>query len=100
MDFDKLFEELDLWKRLHPEEIGHRSKYQELFSEKKPLLFSSLRKIISGYYPVIIKYVYCDYICYRLEWIRQYEAINSTGIITDMVSPLRLLIPSIFLVIW
>jgi len=103
MDFDKLFEELDLWKRFHPEEIGHRNKYQELFSEKKPLLFSSLRKIISGYYPVIIKYVYCDYICYRLEWVRQYEVINKkecTGIITDMVSPLRLLIPSIFLVIW
>lgn len=100
MDFNKLFEELDLWERFHPEEMGHKNKYEELFSEKKPLLFSSLRKIISGYYPVIIKYAYCDYICYKLEWARQYEVINSTGIITDMVSPLRLLIPSIFLVIW
>jgi hypothetical protein len=39
MDFDKLFEELGLWKRLHPEEIGHRNKYQELFSEKNLFYF-------------------------------------------------------------
>lgn len=101
MDFDKLFEELDLWKRFHPEEIGHRNKYQELFSEKKPLLsFSSLRKIIAGYYPVIVDEKDGHYYYYHIEWMRQCDVIQFKSLVNSVICPLRLLIPSIFSVIW
>ncbi|BBG57990.1 hypothetical protein [uncultured phage] len=75
------------------------AKHQELFSEKKPLLsFSSLRKIIAGYYPVIVDEKDGYYYYYHIEWIRQCSVIQSKS--NGVICPLRLLIPSIFSVIW
>ena len=75
------------------------AKYQELFSEKKPLLsFSSLRKIIAGYYPVIVDEKDGHYYYYHIEWIRQCSVIQLKN--NGVICPLRLLIPPIFLVIW
>lgn len=72
------------------------AKYQELFSEEKPLLsFSSLRKIIAGYYPVIVDEKDGHYYYYHIEWIRQCS-VNQI----NAICPLKLLIPSIFSVIW
>ena len=74
------------------------AKYQELFSEKKSLLsFSSLRKIIAGYYPVIVDEKDGYYYYYHIEWIRQCRVVQSKS---NSICPLRLLIPSIFSVIW
>lgn len=71
------------------------AKYQELFSEKKPLLsFSSLRKIIAGYYPVIVEEKDGYYYYYHIEWMRQCKVNN-----INCYCPLKLLIPSIFSVI-
>ena len=75
------------------------AKYQELFSEKKPLLsFSSLRKIIAGYYPVIVDEKDGHYYYYHIEWMRQCDVIKFKG--NGVICPLKLLIPSIFSVIW
>lgn len=75
------------------------AKYQELFSEKKPLLsFSSLRKIIAGYYPVIVEEKDGHYYYYHIEWMRQCNVIQFKG--NGVICPLKLLIPSIFSVIW
>ena len=71
------------------------AKYQELFSEKKPLLsFSSLRKIIAGYYPVIVEEKDGRYYCYHIEWLRQCSVIQFKS--NGVICPLRLLMPSIF----
>ena len=75
------------------------AKYQELFSEKKPLLsFSSLRKIIAGYYPVIVDEKDGHYCYHHIEWMRQCNVIQFKS--KGVICPLRLLIPSIFSVIW
>ena len=76
------------------------AKYQELFSEKKLLSFSSLRKIITGYYPVIVEEKDGDgyYYYYHIEWMRQCNVIQFKS--NGVICPLRLLIPSIFSVIW
>ena len=77
------------------------AKYQELFSEKKPLLsFSSLRKIIAGYYPVIVEEKDGHYYYYHIEWIRQCNVIQFKSLVNGVICPLKLLIPSIFSVIW
>ena len=75
------------------------AKYQELFSEKKPLLsFSSLRKIIAGYYPVIVDEKDGHYYYYHIEWMRQCNVIQFKS--NGVICPLKLLIPPIFSVIW
>ena len=75
------------------------AKYQELFSEKKPLLsFSSLRKIIAEYYPVIVDEKDGHYYYYHIEWMRQCNVIQFKS--NDVICPLKLLIPPIFSVIW
>ena len=71
------------------------AKYQELFSGKKPLLsFSSLRKIIAGYYPVIVEEKDGHYYYYHIEWMRQCSVIQFKS--NGVICPLRLLMPSIF----
>jgi hypothetical protein len=73
-------------------------QYQELFSEKKLKSFSSLRKIIAGYYPVIVVEKDGHYYYYHIEWMRSSNVIEFKS--NGVICPLRLLIPSIFLVIW
>ena len=74
------------------------AEYQELFSEKKLLSFSSLRKIIAGYYPVIVDEKVDEkdghYYYYHIEWIRQCSVIQFKS--NGVICPLRLLMPSIF----
>ena len=74
------------------------AKYQELFSEKKLKSFSSLRKIIAGYYLVIVVEKDGHYYYYHTEWMRQCSVVR--GWTNGVICPLRLLIPSIFSVIW
>jgi hypothetical protein len=73
------------------------AKYQELFSEGKLLSFSSLRKIIAGYYLVIVVEKDSHYY-YHTEWMRSSNVIKFKN--NGVICPLRLLIPSIFSVIW
>ena len=74
------------------------AKYQELFSEGKLLSFASLRKIIAGYYLVIVVEKDGHYYYYHTEWMRQCSVVRWTN--NGVICPLRLLIPSIFSVIW
>jgi hypothetical protein len=70
------------------------AKYQELFSEGKLLSFSSLRKIIAGYYLVIVVEKDGHYYYYHTEWMRQCSVVQART--NGVICPLRLLIPPIF----
>jgi hypothetical protein len=69
-------------------------QYQELFSEGKLLSFSSLRKIIAGYYLVIVVEKDGHYYYYHTEWMRQCSVVQAWT--NGVICPLRLLIPPIF----
>jgi hypothetical protein len=66
-------------------------QYQELFSEEKLLSFSSLRKIIAGYYPVIVVEKDGHYYYHHVEWMRSSNVIEFKN--NGVICPLRLLIP-------
>jgi hypothetical protein len=69
-------------------------QYQELFSEEKLKSFSSLRKIIAGYYPVIAVEKDGHYYYHHVEWMRSGNVIEFKN--NGVICPLRLLIPPIF----